>query len=296
MEIQYWQWPESEWCSQEIDRKKVKIVTAGVDVGAASSNAAIMCDGELYAYSIIHTGADSRASALKVMDKALKVAGMKMEDILYSVSTGYGKANAPFAGETMTDIACHARGAHNLYGATVRTVLDIGGQGTKAISCDKYGNVTAFVMNDKCATAPGRGIEMFAEMVCVPITEIGRISLEVDQDPEPVSSTCATYANSMAMENMSRGTPMNIVLAGHHFGIAWRNKILLERLAHQSWNGIVEKDLAITGGVAKNVGIVSRIEREIGLKVLNGKGDPQIAGAVGAGIFATEKVRTGTSE
>jgi bzd-type benzoyl-CoA reductase Q subunit len=288
MSVKYWEWPEIEWVSKEIVCNKAMMITAGVDVGSVSSKAAIMCDGELYACGVVRTGADSKASALKAMDKALKIAGLNMEDIRYSLSTGYGRENVPFAGKTLTDIVCHARGARYMYGATVRTILDIGGLGTKAISCDRNGNVTAFVMNDKCAAAPGLGIEMFAEMVGVPVTEIGGLSLEIDEEPEPVSSTCVTYANSMALENMSRGTPKNKVLAGHHFSIAWRDKILLERLAYQSGNGIVEKDLAITGGVAKNMGIVKRIEREIGLELLIGKGDPQIAGAVGAGLFAAE--------
>jgi benzoyl-CoA reductase subunit A len=153
--------------------------------------------------------------------------------------------------------------------------------------------VVSFIMNDKCASGTGRGIETFADMVSVPVQEIGQLSLEVDEEPEPVSSTCVTYANSMAAQLM-RKEPKNRVLASYCFSIAWRDYILLQRLANQSGNGTVEEDLAITGGVAKNSGVASRVEREIGMKALPvKKGDPQIAGAVGAAILATEMVTSG---
>jgi len=293
MTVEYWKWPEEEGVSTGVDCKKAAVVAAGVDIGAVSSKAAIMCDGELAAYSIIRTDADSKASAQNALDKALKAAGLEIGDVQNIVSTGYGKSNASFANKTITEVACHARGAHYIYGPTVRTVLDIGGQDTKAISCDQYGNVVAFVMNDKCASGTGRGIETFADMVCIPIQDMGQMSLEVDEDPEPVSSTCVTYANSMAAQLMRRA-PKNKVLAAYCFSIAWRDYILLQRLANQSGNGTVEQDLAVTGGVAKNNGIASRIERELEIKALPAtKGDPQIAGAVGAAILATEMVTSG---
>ena len=295
MAVEYWRWPEEEGISTGVDCKKTASITAGVDIGAVSSKAAIMCDGELAAYSIIRTGADSKASAQKAMDKALKAAGLEIGDIRYIVSTGYGRANASFAKKTVTEIACHARGAPYMYGPTVRTILDMGGQDTKAIKSDQYGKVLAFIMNDKCASGTGRGIETFADMVCVPIQDIGQMSLEVDEEPEPVSSTCVTYANSMAIQLMRRA-PKNKVLAAYCFSIAWRDYILLQRLANQSGDGSVEKDLAITGGMAKNTGVVSRIERELGFKALPAKkGDPQIAGAVGAAILAAEMVTSGKS-
>jgi benzoyl-CoA reductase subunit A len=288
MKVEYWKWPEEEGVSTGVDCKKATVVTAGVDVGAISSEAAIMCDGELAAYSIIRTGADSRASGQKALDKVLKAAGLEIGDVRKIVSTGYGRSNASFANKTMTEIACHVRGAHYMYGPTVRTVLDIGGQDTKAIKCDQYGNVVAFIMNDKCASGVGRGVETFADMVAVPIQDIGQISLEVDEEPEPVSSTCITYANSMAL-NLMRRESRNRILAAYCFSIAWRDCILLQRLANQSGDGSVAKDLAITGGLAKNTGVASRIERELGFKALPAKkGDPQVAGAVGAAILATE--------
>ena len=295
MEAEYWKWPEDERVLTDIDCKKANIIAAGVDIGAISSEAAIMCDGELAAYSIVRTGADSKATAQNILDKVLKAAGLDSGDIHKIVSTGYGMSNASFADKTMPEIACHARGARYIYGPTVRTVLDIGGQDTKAIQCDQYGSVVAFIMNDKCASGVGRGVETFADMVAVPIQDIGQISLEVDDDPEPVSHTCVIYANSMAV-NLMRKEPRNKVLAAYCFSIAWRDYILLQRLANQSGDGSVAKDLAITGGMAKNSGVVSRIEKALGFKALPvKKGDPQVVGAVGAAVFATEMATQGRS-
>ncbi len=285
MTAEYWKWPEASGVEKGVACRGVKVITAGVDVGAIGAKTAIMCDGKLYAYSISRNNGDSKANAQKIMDNALKVAGLKIGDIQYTVGTGYGRANIPFAGKAVTEIACHARGAQYLCGPEVRTVLDMGGQDYKAIKIDQYGNVANFIMNDKCATGTGRGIEIFADMVSVPITEIGQMSLEVDEDPEPVSHTCITYGNSMALQMMRRA-PKNKVLASHHYAVAWRAYILVQRLG-------LEEGLAITGGIAKNIGITSRIERELGIKAMPAKADPQLAGAIGAAIIATEMVTKG---
>jgi benzoyl-CoA reductase subunit A len=283
--IEYWRWPEVSGVEKDIDCKGAAVIAAGVDVGAISSKAAIMCDGKLYAYGVVRTDGDSRGSAHRAMESALKAGKMEPGDIHYIVGTGYGRANVPPAARTVNEVTCHARGAQYLCGPQVRTILDMGGQDYKAIKIDQYGNVVSFIMNDKCATGTGRGIEVFAEMVCIPVTEMGKLSLEVDEDPEPVSSTCITYANSMSLQAM-RKMPKNKVLAAHHFSIAWRATILVRRLG-------LEPELAITGGIAKNEGIVSRIERELGVKALKPKNDPQLAGAIGAAIIGTEAVTSG---
>jgi len=288
MKAEYWKWPEENGVSTGVDCKNASVITAGVDIGAISSKAAVMCDGKLAAYSIIRNDPDSKTSGQKALDKAMAAAGIDAKALQKIVSTGYGRSNASFADKTATEVACHARGAYNMYGPSVRTVLDIGGQDTKAILVDQYGNATAFLMNDKCAGGIGQGIETFADMMAIPIEDIGKLSLEVDEEPEPVSSTCIIYANSMAAQMMRRA-PKEKVLAAYCFSIAWKDYILLQRLATQSGDGEIAKDLAITGGVAKNNGIVSRIERETGIKALTAKnGDPQIVGAVGAAVLAAE--------
>jgi predicted CoA-substrate-specific enzyme activase len=295
MKAEFWKWPEVEGKATGIDFSNASVITAGVDIGAISSKAAILSDGKLAAYSILANVADSQASGERALEKALAAAGIDKNTLQKIVSTGYGRANAPYADDTATEVACHARGAFNMYGPTVRTVLDIGGQDTKAIMVDQYGNAISFLMNDKCACGTGRGIETFAGIMAIPIEDIGKLSLEVDEDPEPVSSTCVTYANSMAAQMMRRAS-QDKVLASYCFAIAWKDYILLQRMANQSGNGKIAEDLAITGGVAKNTGIVSRIERELGIKALTSENaDPQIAGAVGAALLAAGMVASGVS-
>ncbi len=279
MTTEYWRWTESRWISPDIDWKKADIVTAGVDIGSVSSQMVVMCDGELYCYSNVRTGSDSPDSARKAASWVLEDTGMKIEDIHYIIGTGYGRVNVPFAHRTITEIACHAKGANFMYGPTVKTVLDMGGQDCKAIKCDEQGKVITFLMNDKCAAGTGRGMEVFANLLAIPINEVGELSLSVDEEPEPVSSTCVIFAKSEAAGLLREGWPKNKVLAAYCSAMAHRVYALLGRIN-------VEKDFAITGGIAKNIGLVSRLEKELGLKALLTKYDTQIAGGIGAALFA----------
>ncbi len=276
---EYWRWPESRWTVPDIiDWREAKVISAGVDVGSVSSQAVVMVDGKLFCYSNMRTGSDSPDSAKKAMNWALEGTGMKLENIHYVVGTGYGRVNVPFAHKAITEIACHARGANFMYGNTVRTVLDMGGQDCKAIRCDERGKVTAFLMNDKCAAGTGRGMEVFADLLSVPIENVGKLSLEVEIEPPPVSSTCVVFAKSEATGLLREGWPKNKVLAAYCSAMAHRIFTLLERVS-------VEKDFAITGGIAKNEGVVRRLEKELNLQALTPKFDTQIAGAVGAALF-----------
>ncbi len=279
MQKEYWRWPESRWTSPDIDWKSGDIISAGVDIGSVSSQAVIAVDGNLFCYSNTRTGSNSPESAQKAMDKALEGTGMTLKDVHYAVGTGYGRVNVPFANRALTEIACHARGANFMYGPTIRTILDMGGQDCKAIHCDTRGKVTNFLMNDKCAAGTGRGMEVFADLLSLPIEDLGRLSFEVDEEPEPVSSTCVVFAKSEAVGLLRKGWPKEKVLAAYSSAMAHRVVELLERIG-------VEKDFAITGGIAKNEGIVKRIEGELKIRALEPQHDTQIAGALGAALFA----------
>ncbi len=278
MEKEYWRWPESRWTSQGIDWKSGEIISCGVDVGSVSSQAVVMVDGQLYSYSNTRTGSDSPESARKAMEKALEGTGMILEDAHYVVGTGYGRVNVPFANRAITEIACHARGANFMYGPSVRTILDMGGQDCKVIHCDPMGKVTNFLMNDKCAAGTGRGMEAFADLLSVQIEDMGRLSFEVDKEPEPVSSTCVVFAKSEAVGLLRKGWPKEKVLAAYSSAMAHRVVELLERIG-------IEKEFAITGGIAKNQGVVRRIEQEIDIQALQPTYDTQIAGALGGALF-----------
>ncbi len=275
---EYWRWPESRWTSPDIDWKKGEIISGGVDVGSVSSQAVVMVDGQLFCYSNSRTGSDSPESARKAMEKALDGTGLRLDDIHYVVGTGYGRVNVPFADRALTEIACHARGANFMYGPSVRTLLDMGGQDCKAIHCDHRGKVTNFLMNDKCAAGTGRGMEVFADLLSVPIEEMGKLSFEVDKEPEPVSSTCVVFAKSEAVGLLRKGWPKEKVLAAYSSAMAHRVVELLERIK-------MEKEFAITGGIAKNEGVVRRLEMELSIKALEPTYDTQIAGALGGALF-----------
>ncbi|MBI2817917.1 MAG: benzoyl-CoA reductase, bzd-type, subunit Q [Acidobacteria bacterium] len=279
MAQEFWRWKEYNWRDPEESWNKAKMLTAGVDVGSVSTQAAVMADGQLCAFASMRTGSDSPDSARKAMDWALRETGLTLDRIRYVIGTGYGRVNVPFAHRTITEIACHARGANFMYGPNVRTVLDMGGQDCKAIRCDEKGKVSAFLMNDKCAAGTGRGMEVFADLLSVPLEQIGDLSYEVDQEPQPVSSTCVVFAKTEAVGLLRKGWPKNNVLAAYCSAMAHRVYTLLERLG-------VEGDFGITGGIAKNSGVVKRLEKELNLKALTPRYDPQIAGAVGAALFA----------
>jgi bzd-type benzoyl-CoA reductase Q subunit len=287
--VEFWRWKEYRWTAPDADWKNAGIISCGIDVGSVSSQAVIMTDGNLYAYSNMRTGSNSPDSARRALDWALEGTELKQENLHFIVGTGYGRINIPFANKAITEIACHARGANFMYGPTVRTVLDMGGQDCKAIRCDEKGKVTAFLMNDKCAAGTGRGMEVFADLLQVHIEEVGDLSFKVDKEPPPVSSTCVVFAKSEASALLRRGVPKNEVLAAYCSAMAHRIFSLLERLG-------VEKDFGITGGISKNRGVVDRLQKELGITSLTPRYDPQVAGGVGAALFAkslVEKQRAG---
>ena len=284
-DTEYWRWQEYHRVLPGKSWKNKELITAGVDVGSVGSKAAIMIDGEVYSWGIMRTGSNSPDSAKKVMNWAMEGTGLKLNDFKYIVGTGYGRVNVPMANKAITEIACHAKGANYIWGPSVRTVLDVGGQDIKAIRCDETGRVTSFLMNDKCAAGTGRGMEVFADLLKIPIEEIGEVSLRVDEEPPPVSCTCVAFAKTEAMGLLRKGWSKEKVLAAYTRAMAIRMCTLLDRVG-------CEKELVITGGQSKNIGIVSRIENILGVKCLpmpkwrESGLDPMVAGAIGAALLA----------
>ncbi|OGF55074.1 MAG: benzoyl-CoA reductase, bzd-type, subunit Q [Candidatus Fraserbacteria bacterium RBG_16_55_9] len=276
---EYWRWREYDWRDESLDWKRAGGISVGIDVGSVSSQAVVMCDGKLFAYSSLRTGSNSKTSAQRALEVALQETGMPREKVNYLVATGYGRVNIPFAQKAITEIACHARGANFIYGPTVKTVLDMGGQDCKAIRCDGRGKVTNFLMNDKCAAGTGRGMEVMAELLQIPIEDVGPASLSLPEEPPPVSSTCVVFAKSEALGLLRQNWSKEKVLGSFCLAMAHRTVELLSRVG-------VEKDFAITGGISKNIGIVKRIETKLGVEALKPSIDPQIAGALGAALFA----------
>jgi len=203
-----------------------------------------------------------------------------LEDIGWVIATGYGRVIVPFANETVTEISCHATGANWLF-PSVRTVLDMGGQDCKAVRCDDQGKLLNFVMNDKCAAGTGRFLEVMAEVMGLPLEDIGKLSLQAREEIR-INSTCTVFGKSEVASLIRQGRDKPDILAGLHAAILSRVYTLLRKVG-------IKPDFAITGGIAKNIGVVKRLEERVGLNALLPE-EPQIVGALGAALFAQDKL------
>lgn len=252
---------------------------AGIDIGSTTTKIVIMDskeDGAIVEL-IGPTGAQHRHMANKVMEEALQLAGLNLNEISYIVATGYGRINVPFAHKQITEISCHARGIEHLFPGA-RTVIDIGGQDCKGIKL-KDGRVQDFVMNDKCAAGTGRYMEVVSEALNVPLEKMGELSLQAAKAAK-ISSTCTVFAEQEVISRIAEGTPLPEVIAGIVEAIAKRVYRMIERI---NFNGPV----VFTGGGAKNVGLQKALEKLIGTPLLIPK-DPQMTGAIGAAIISKE--------
>ena len=262
------------------------MIVAGGDIGSRAAKAVVMSSGSILSSVICDTGPESVKTSQTTMAEALKGTGLSQGDIQYIVATGYGRVLVPFANENISEISCHAKGI-NWYFPSVRTVLDMGGQDCKAISTDSNGLVTNFIMNDKCAGGTGRFLEMIAEVLNTSLDEIGDLSLS-SRNAMPFNTICAVFAQSEAIAHFRNGVAKSDILAGLHEAIATRSLNLLKRVS-------IERDFSITGGIAKNSGMVAKIREKIGMEPLLCE-DPQIVGALGAALFAEEHCNIGSSQ
>lgn len=263
------------------------MITAGIDIGSLTGKALILRSDSILAWSLIPTGYDSTVTANRAIGEALEKAGLSLSDLDYVVSTGYGRLIVPFAQKNVSEISCHARGACWIH-PDVRTILDMGGQDCKAIRCDSSGNVTGFSMNDKCAAGAGRYLEIMAELLSIPLDKIGECSLNSLNGSVSISSTCTVFARSEILRYLRQGACKNDVLAGAHQALVTRVHGLLKKVG-------IEKELMFTGGIAKNVGMVKRLEQKTGLEVKT-VFEPQIVGALGAALFAREAIERSSND
>jgi len=252
---------------------------AGVDIGSTMTKVVIMNDSVL-ASVIGPTGPEHRKLANRVMEEALKKAGLPFEDITYIVATGYGRINVPFADKQITEISCHARGVAYLL-PEARTVVDIGGQDSKGIKL-KDGRAVDFVMNDKCAAGTGRFLEVAAEELGVKLEDMGRLSLEA-KNAVRISNTCTVFAAQEVVTKLSDGAVLSDIIAGLHEAIATRVHSMLRRLK-------IEREVALTGGGAKNVGLVKALEDKLGFTV-QVPPEPLLTGAIGAALLGKDIVK-----
>ncbi|MEW6203474.1 MAG: acyl-CoA dehydratase activase [bacterium] len=253
---------------------------AGIDVGSLTAETVIIDEaGTVRAYNIFPTGANSRKAAELSVATALEASGLRREDILCTVVTGYGRISVPFADKKITEISCHARGARHFFSAT-RTIIDIGGQDSKVIRLDESGKVIDFSMNDKCAAGTGRFLEVMGRALEVELDEMGELSLK-SAAPVPITSMCTVFAESEVVSLIAQGKAKEDIISGLHEAISQR---IVGMVRHIGGDG----EITMTGGVAKNQGVVDAISKKLGCK-LNIPSEPQIVGALGAALLAREE-------
>jgi predicted CoA-substrate-specific enzyme activase len=252
------------------------MIVAGMDIGSITAETVILQDNQMLSSSIVPTGANSRTAAERSLTAALKQASLRQEDLAAIVTTGYGRASFPSATKMITEITCHARGAFFVYPET-RTVIDIGGQDSKVIRLDKQGRNVDFQMNDKCAAGTGRFLEVMARALEVKLEDLGRLSRSAQRTIK-ISSMCTVFAESEVVSLIAENQPQEVIIRGLHDAIADRILGMVRRVG-------VEEKVTLTGGVAKNEGVVLALEERLGVKVFVPP-EPQIIGALGAALLA----------
>jgi predicted CoA-substrate-specific enzyme activase len=256
----------------------IHIYFAGIDLGSTMTKVLIVNENDEVCASVInHTGAEHRRLANRVMEEALKQAGLPFDEITYVIATGYGRIRVPFADRQITELTCHARGVVSFL-PTVRLAIDIGGQDAKGLKI-QGGKLIDFAMNDRCAAGTGRYLEVIANALGLKIEDLGSISLKSTRKIT-ISSICTVFAQQEVIMHMSEGVSLEDIVAGIHDAVASRVARMVKRLK-------VEPDVVFTGGVAKNIGMVKALEENLGCKVFIPE-EPLLTGALGAALLAKE--------
>ncbi|MDY6903384.1 MAG: acyl-CoA dehydratase activase [Thermodesulfobacteriota bacterium] len=255
------------------------MIVAGCDIGSLTSKAVILKDGEIMASRVMRVAGSPRQTAEKIMTLTLEDAGLAMEDVDYTVGTGYGRKQIPFASKVESEISCHGKGAW-WSSNTIRTVIDIGGQDAKAIKLDEDGKVIRYVYNDKCASGTGRFLEIMADALEVPLEDMGKIAGQATEVID-MSSQCVVFAETEIVSLVNDGKEIPDILKA-------LNRAMANRIVSLAKSIGVEQEIVITGGVAKNIGVYEALEERLKMPVQHLKVDPQINGALGAAVMAGE--------
>jgi predicted CoA-substrate-specific enzyme activase len=257
------------------------MIVAGCDVGSLTGKVVILNNGDILSYSIVPTTPKPERTARNAMDEALQRGNLSLDDIEFIVGTGYGRVKIPFANSEISELSCHGKGAHSLE-PSVRTIIDVGGQDCKVIKVDKNGKILDFAMNDKCAAGTGRFLEVMAKTLELKLEELGPISLEAKSQAK-ITAQCSVFAETEVVSLMADGIEVADIVAGIHDSIASRIMSLVYRVG-------LEKELTITGGVAKNIGVVAYLEKRLNVTTTKLSIDPQLMGALGAALTAKEQL------
>ena len=256
---------------------------AGVDVGSTQTKAVIINeDARIVGRSLMDTGANVVLAAQHAYEQAIKNSGHRDVEVEYVIGTGYGRYRVTFGNAQVTEISCHGRGAVHMFPGT-RTVVDMGGQDTKAISVSGTGQIIDFCMNDKCAAGTGRFLGAAAAALDIPLDELGATALRFTK-PVRISTTCTVFAESEVLSWLGRGKKIEDILWGVHQSIASRSAGLLRRVG-------IEDQVTFTGGVTLNIAMIRAMEEKLEKK-LNVSEESHYMGALGAALFALDHIRS----
>lgn len=257
------------------------MITMGVDVGSTSSKAVILQDGkEILAKAVVPMGTGTSGPE-QATEQALAQAGTTRDKIDCLVVTGYGRLTFPGADHQVSEVTCHGRGIGFLLPET-RTVIDIGGQDAKALQINGKGKLMNFVMNDKCAAGTGRFLDVMAKVLGIPVEGLSGLSAQAEQ-PVSISNVCTVFAESEVISHLAAGAKLSDIAAGIHISVARRVAALALRIG-------IEGQVAMSGGVALNQGVVRAMEAELKCPILVHE-DAQLAGALGAALLAAERMQ-----
>ena len=257
------------------------MIAAGIDIGSLTAKAVLLRDDHILSSYMMRVRPSVLLSAREVMAAVIARAGIAPDMVSRCCATGYGRLDIPFADQNMSEISCHGMGAF-FSDSAIRTIIDIGGQDCKVISVDESGLIRDFVMNDKCAAGTGRSLEMLAGTLDVPLTELGPLTLK-SRRPLPITSKCSIFMELEVLDAMYSGKKLKHIAAGLSDAVAKRVVALA--------SGVRLRDpICITGGVSKNKGVVRYLEKRLNRRFTTLSVDPQIAGALGAAVFAMRSI------
>lgn len=257
----------------------IHMYTLGIDIGSTTSKCAILKDGkDLIATSLV-VGGMGTPGPDEAVRQVFEKSGLKREDMAMTIATGYGRTRYKGSDMDMSELSCHAMGAHHVF-PTVRTVIDIGGQDAKLISLDERGRMKDFLMNDKCAAGTGRFLDVMANILQLDVNDLGKLAAQADK-PAAISSTCTVFAESEVISQLANGVTTPNLVAGICASVSSRVAALAKRIGPTP-------DICMSGGVAQNGGVLSCMEKELGTKILVSP-MAQLFGALGAAYFAYEK-------
>lgn len=256
------------------------MIFAGIDIGSNTTKAALLKNDVVIATQVLPSGYQHSEIAEKIYSDILDQTGYRADQVERVISTGYGRNSVPFAQKALTEIICHAAGAHFIHPG-LRGIIDVGGQDSKAISLDEKGSIVNFAMNDKCAAGTGRFIEVMARTLGLPLEQMGKYHSKADQ-PLKISSICTVFAESEVISMISQQKSRENIIAGIHQSAA-------SRIASLAAKVNLLEPVMMTGGVAKNSGMVSAIETALNKKLIITELS-QETGAIGAAILAKREL------